>query len=1041
MLRSNAFGETIKYPTSLIVRGADPLGIELAKSLLDQGGFVIMADSGDREGLSSIGELKKYKLFRFIDLSEIIELAEPLRRLDYIFYLSHTFEELSSEISSKSFLEYSRFLDEVLTLATQFDAKLLTTTSIKSHQYNVANKIMDVDLMSQNKVYTTAEVQRYTESLVNEYIQKNSLDARVVRLGELLGEGIEYSPHTTLGRLIQEAINENEITIFGDGLEAEYYVHLQDAVYGLIKAQFGKNTRGEIFSLAYEYEVSALSIAYKMNDFFDSPKEIRFSATNVDDFSFKLYKPAPNLMRIGWKPRIGFERALKQTFNYAKRYFELDKTSIAKIEKPKQNFLSKLFFESEKEEIPQSLNQDDISEYGALGRLIAERKSRDKDRFGSIVLANEHLAKRIKKESNSTGIDRFLNRIRKSFDSFAKQYRWIKNLTIRQFIFYTIGLIIFGYLYLNVFSVVLSFGRNVLLFYNSIESTSIAMNEGNREDVVTLLRVANEQQQLAQSKIDSFYFLSGWETYDRYNLQITNLFSAFSSLNQSVIGVIESSELIHNYLDKFDPQVVYRPNSKSLLSVQNNIEIKEDYETLSLNNFNFNENIRKLQQRIVFLESIPYESFGLKESIVELTFANYKVTLESFLERYGYYQKIANLLEHLIQTDRTKTMFLLLMDNSYFLPSGGQPVGVVVVDIGKGGVDNIRISPMENNDYKLEKVSDYALEQINLVSPTTVSNENLSIQDLLLVHNGDFYFNILARDFSIKEGKRIDGIFLISLDVLAEALEIAGSSEYNNLKFDSSTLITNLDLLSKDNDNPMVHRREIITNIFAVSLRDILNNFGTKFFEIIPSIEKSIEKKSINYRLFFDGITSKSSDDLITKVPDYLSIVVKNDEGATDLRSLPKYSVFLSVLIKDDLTTRKTVNVDISEVNNFEYAVVCLPIGSSNFGFDELSDQYRFIRFGEEQTCIRFSEGVGENFQLSYDSVRTGYSTDSTMNYTLGIRQQPGAVIDLDATFTTENLTFIQNDLTAKDDRIEKVDYKQTLVGDKIFTFDLINQQ
>ena len=270
MTLSASLRETIKYPTSLIIRGAEPLGLELARALLDQGGFVIVADSEDRENTKAISELKKYKLFRFIDLSRTHELQEALRRLDYVFYFSHAVESLGIEISSHDFLEFSKFLDSVLFLAEKFEAKFLTTTSIRAHQFQLANKSLDnnFDLeVETHSIYIASEIQRYAESLTQEYIKKKSLNARVVRLGEVMGEGIEFSPGTTMGRLIQESITQDKLTIYGDGLEAQYYVHLQDAVYGLIKSQFSKNTRGEIFSLSYEYEISTLSVAYKLNDY------------------------------------------------------------------------------------------------------------------------------------------------------------------------------------------------------------------------------------------------------------------------------------------------------------------------------------------------------------------------------------------------------------------------------------------------------------------------------------------------------------------------------------------------------------------------------------------------------------------------------------------------------------------------------------------------------------------------------------------------------------------------------------------------------
>ena len=44
MSEKNKLKSSIKYPTSLIIKGNNFLGVEIAKSLIEQGGYVIVID-------------------------------------------------------------------------------------------------------------------------------------------------------------------------------------------------------------------------------------------------------------------------------------------------------------------------------------------------------------------------------------------------------------------------------------------------------------------------------------------------------------------------------------------------------------------------------------------------------------------------------------------------------------------------------------------------------------------------------------------------------------------------------------------------------------------------------------------------------------------------------------------------------------------------------------------------------------------------------------------------------------------------------------
>lgn len=92
---------SVRFPTSIIVKGANVLGVEIARSLLEQGGYVIIIDSESNASRKLLDPLVKYKNLTVLNFSAINTLGLDLRRLDYVFY----FEHKSTHLKKKSLLK------------------------------------------------------------------------------------------------------------------------------------------------------------------------------------------------------------------------------------------------------------------------------------------------------------------------------------------------------------------------------------------------------------------------------------------------------------------------------------------------------------------------------------------------------------------------------------------------------------------------------------------------------------------------------------------------------------------------------------------------------------------------------------------------------------------------------------------------------------------------------------------------------------------------------------------------------------------------
>ena len=1053
--------ETIKYPTSLIVQGSDSVGIELARSLLEQGGFVILIDADDEYTRSAISVLEEYDLFVFMSYENSTILDENIRRLDYVFHLNHTAGDLDSDISTQEFLEFSKFIDYVLKISSKYEAKFLLGTSIEAHRYLFMNRDFDGNFKADadlHTVYTEAELQRYAESLTHEYIQKSSLDARIIRIGQLLGSNIEVDEDTTLGRLLKESIKTESLIVYGDGLETQYYVHLQDAVYGIIKAQFAKTTRGETFSLAYEYEISTLSLTYKINEVADSVNEIVFSPdTHEYDRAIRLYKAAPNLLRVGWKPRVSFERALKQTYDYYSEYYAKsdddalverqaawknanqdddednvpDESPRWKQQAPqKRNWFSKIFFTEKKTSSDQNKPREENTEHsGALGRLIAERKSQENNRKGSILIANKKLLEKYQQKQESRSVT---NEVRSSFlrkfDSFMSNFDALRYITVNQFIGLIIVVLIAGFLYINVISIFLSSVKHLGLAYIASEEFIQASKEQDFETISIASKEISSRVELITSKFSRYELLSSFMPIRELLGTMTDIEIASSQVNDGIQDVVVGAADFTKYISEFDPNISYRDTSTSLLAVQN----VDDYSVYTDNFDNVDiiieSGVEKVHKGKEFFDTLSID-FGYDE--FNGRFIEYRESLVEVLDGMESLYTASKYIPELFGVEREQTYSILLLDNTVFFPAGGKPVSEVLITFNNGAITEIESTTELLDSIGAFEIDDpYLREQISLAQNTIIEpDEPIGLVDIVYLQHGELYLEELARIAGDVHEEHIDGVIVLNTSFLAEALEITGPIQYEDVSFTKETLVSNLSFLLQGEENASDIKEKILTDILAIELRSLFNDFHSNLPGIIQLIEDSIKNKNMMVTFFNTSnvLRDYKADAILEDSTDYISVnAIANDEA--EIIKLPEIDITVDVLLRNDLSTRKTITIP-SVPENLAYYVICLPGGTGAITFPE---DYEFIQrqsISESMTCISVTP-VGTNpVSFSFDTLSFANTLSRQFDYELGIRKQPGVPMTTTITLTSEGNSLLS---TTHGEVVNenKVTYSETLEGD-----------
>jgi nucleoside-diphosphate-sugar epimerase len=305
-------------PVSVIIHGGDYLGYLLAQTLVEQGSQVIIIDKFTSKSKKYLNQLKKEGDVTFINFKSSKTFLENLSRIDYLYYKLNSKVEETETFDSKNFLEETENLSTALKIGQKFKSKISLITSLRLNR-ELANRVNNENL-SQPSPYSNIELQKYCENLTAEFRDKTKLNLRIIRLGTVLGKGIEKISDSQLHKLLLDGVKDNQLEIIGEGLDIHNIIDESDAIYGILKLTFSEKTKGDVISLANKSDYTTLSLAYKLLELNVTAQSIKFKTDeNAQLVLQDLYVPAPHASKYGWKQQSTLEDTL---INQIHEYFE-----------------------------------------------------------------------------------------------------------------------------------------------------------------------------------------------------------------------------------------------------------------------------------------------------------------------------------------------------------------------------------------------------------------------------------------------------------------------------------------------------------------------------------------------------------------------------------------------------------------------------------------------------------------------------------------------------------------------------------------------
>ena len=158
------------------------------------------------------------------------------------------------------------------------------------------------------------EAKRYLEALTMAYHKKLNVNTKIVRIFNTYGPRMRINDGRAIPNFINQALNNNNFTIYGDGSQTRSFTYIDDTIEGIFRLMKTKYHNPINIGNPKEYSINELINI--IIDLMSCNKNITY--TQLPENDPKIRKPNISVARkiLEWEPRINLETGLIKTINY-----------------------------------------------------------------------------------------------------------------------------------------------------------------------------------------------------------------------------------------------------------------------------------------------------------------------------------------------------------------------------------------------------------------------------------------------------------------------------------------------------------------------------------------------------------------------------------------------------------------------------------------------------------------------------------------------------------------------------------------------------
>ncbi|HOV30078.1 MAG TPA: DUF4012 domain-containing protein, partial [Candidatus Dojkabacteria bacterium] len=652
-----------------------------------------------------VSELKKSNLVDFFDYKGFDSIFKNIKRFDYVFYFLN--EKLKEpEFDSKEFLSQTKYLEQALISTKKNNAKFTLITSLLLNK-KLADRIQNEKSASPSP-YSNVELQKYCENLVAEFGDKTDTNLRIIRLGTLLGKGIDKIDVPTLDAMFRDAVSKPQITIYGEGLDIHNLINEDDATYGLLKLTFSDSTKKEVITLANKNNYTTLSIAYKLLELNTEAQSIRFVDNPNEKFAIQdIYVPAPHASKYGWTQQISLEEScIAQLQNYYGQINKQWNAYKADLENPKK------------------INEKNTKiSKTKLGETVSKLTSPFKKFF------SKQTAKKFTSKTFAKGII-------------------ISILTIlfAYFLAYPIIASSLGLYIINKTSTQLS---------NSFFDLD---KDKNLENIQTIDKNIDRVSDGISNIKWLFTLLNKEDLY----INLMQMIQAGENTSKGAKQLLEAVSPFISYIKEFEPAITFQDGTPSTTK-----EYRQYLNEISKNSYKLNEASYKLSLASEIMTKVNTTVFPSSVQSKVLDLKDYTKQIDNLAKEY---KEASTFLPTVLGKDERQRYLILLQNESEIRATGGWPTSYGVLGIEGGQIREIFVDDIYNADGTLKIQGKTYTPPESMAKALNLTKWSFSLAnwypDLSDTHDSLEKF---TKDLGI--GSKIDGVITIDIAFLQKLLD------------------------------------------------------------------------------------------------------------------------------------------------------------------------------------------------------------------------------------------------------------------------------
>lgn len=303
--------------TILVTGGAGFLGSHLCQKLLeDKNNYVICMDNfytGNRQNIQHLMDNRNFEFLRHdvtwpiygVEVNQIYNLACPASPIHY----------QRDPVQTVKTCVHGAI--NMLGLAKRCKAKILQASTSQiygdpSVHPQVEEYWGNVNTIGPRSCYD--EGKRCAQTLFNCYRTQYNLDTKLIRIFNTYGPKMSTGDGRVVSNFIVQALNNQDITIYGDGSQTRSFCFVDDLIKGMMK-MMNSNENGPI-NLGNPGEFTIKELAEKVIQFTNSHSKIIYMPLPKDDPRQRKPDISKAKQLLNWQPTINLDQGLKNTIKY-----------------------------------------------------------------------------------------------------------------------------------------------------------------------------------------------------------------------------------------------------------------------------------------------------------------------------------------------------------------------------------------------------------------------------------------------------------------------------------------------------------------------------------------------------------------------------------------------------------------------------------------------------------------------------------------------------------------------------------------------------